>query len=473
MHTADLFRRPGNPGDTRRIVKRMSEGKPVIFQNYNLYTLTSVVKKFLLRIPGGIFGEEGEETLLKVLNMKHKMEQYEAVHEYIISLSKGHQQLVSLLYGIWFTMINNSDKNFMTIEALSRSVAGSMFHSCAMSPEKVERASKIMHFLIENFGVASMFGQENIEFFAETTHTSIHIKEKFRYEFQYPPDLPRLEAMKWFCLYLCHEAHHKKFHPEKDAITEEGFFEQREHEHEHEHEPSESPGHSPELGLKPYLSVNMEEDGGSSSSRLMAVSTISAPEVSLVPSPGIIAKQRPKSLEDNLNEADEPVQPRPSLSRFNSVKRKQLERLRQRSDWFLGPNMNNQGSSSSSHTQNTCVHSTQDTSQKLERLKQHTSGNSVTKASSEGMALDVLSSDADSVFSDRSESPASEPVRTPPITVTRDIIHSDTTTDAALASGDVNMEEVTKEPCDDGDTEMNESEVCYFVVEHKYGDPSS
>lgn len=44
MSTQDLFRRPGNPNDTRRIVKRMSEGKPVIYQNYNMYTLASVVK---------------------------------------------------------------------------------------------------------------------------------------------------------------------------------------------------------------------------------------------------------------------------------------------------------------------------------------------------------------------------------------------------------------------------------------------
>ena len=47
--------------------------------------------------------------------------------------------------------------------------------------------------------------------------------------------------------------------------------------------------------------------------------------------------QRPKSLEDNLNEMRSYYQSR-SLSRFNSVKRKQLERLRQRSDWFLSPN---------------------------------------------------------------------------------------------------------------------------------------
>lgn len=119
MSTADLFRRPGNPRDTQRIVKRMSEGKPVIFQNYNLYTLTTVVKKFLLRLPGGIFGKEGEATLLSVLSLQHKMEQFEAVHAFLTTLSRGHQQLVSLLFGIWFTMINNSHVNFMTTEALA------------------------------------------------------------------------------------------------------------------------------------------------------------------------------------------------------------------------------------------------------------------------------------------------------------------------------------------------------------------
>ena len=42
--TADVFRRPGNPNDTRRIVKRLTEGKQVIYANYSFYTLASVVK---------------------------------------------------------------------------------------------------------------------------------------------------------------------------------------------------------------------------------------------------------------------------------------------------------------------------------------------------------------------------------------------------------------------------------------------
>lgn len=42
--TADVFRRPGNPNDMRRIVKRLTEGKQVIYANYSFYTLASVVK---------------------------------------------------------------------------------------------------------------------------------------------------------------------------------------------------------------------------------------------------------------------------------------------------------------------------------------------------------------------------------------------------------------------------------------------
>ncbi|XP_021344869.1 uncharacterized protein LOC110444837 [Mizuhopecten yessoensis] len=239
------------------------------------------------------------------------------------------------------------------------------------------------------------------------------------------------------------------------------------------HEPSHTPEHSPEMDPKYLLCPRRDddEDGDSTCSRLMAASTISAPEVSLAPSPGNIGK-RPKSLEDNLNESSstEPP-PKGSLSRFNSVKRKQLERLRQRSDWFLGPangqkssNGQKSGHSGTSFPQYTREH---------ERLVAKSSGNSVTKASSEGAALDVMSSDVDSVFSEdsRSESPASEPIRTPPIRVTRDIIHSDTIVDtpmmdmsASRESQDLNMDE---------DEEMVDSEVCYFVVEHKYGHTES
>ena len=90
-------------------------------------------------------------------------------------------------------MVHNSKQNYMSTEALSRSVAGSMFHTCAMDPAKVEKASRIMQLLIDNFGVARVFGQHNIEYFAEVTHIEIHVRETFKYQYSYPGEeiLPR------------------------------------------------------------------------------------------------------------------------------------------------------------------------------------------------------------------------------------------------------------------------------------------
>jgi len=40
----DIFRRPGNPSDSRKLIKRLVEGKPVSWAEYNFYTLASVIK---------------------------------------------------------------------------------------------------------------------------------------------------------------------------------------------------------------------------------------------------------------------------------------------------------------------------------------------------------------------------------------------------------------------------------------------
>ena len=72
--TADVFRRPGNPNDTRRIVKRLTEGKQVIYANYSFYTLASVVK---VRIaPISCFGNRSKlylvlrQTLCRIILCK-------------------------------------------------------------------------------------------------------------------------------------------------------------------------------------------------------------------------------------------------------------------------------------------------------------------------------------------------------------------------------------------------------------------
>lgn len=460
--TVDLFRRPGNPRDTRRIVKRLTEGKPVIYANYNFHTLASVVKKFLLKIPGGVFGPEGEEILLQIQSLNHKIDQCQVVSEFVDTLPLAHQQLLSLLFGTWFRIVSHSEYNNMSAEALSRSIAGSMFHTCSDDPAKVERASRIMQLLIDNFGISTMFGEQNISFFTEVTHTGIHIREKFRYEYKYPPEeiLPRDESLHWFVLLLQDEANKHGFDVTQDAITEEDFYEKTSADIHVDREVSESPERmslcDEDVSMQvppplPKVPMSLPMD----TQLVINVTTASAPEVSMLPSPEVA--KRPKSLEDNLNEVRTLHQTK-SLSRFNSVKRKQLERLRQRSDWFLGPNQPTNG-------QQLIVAC--DILNRQRSFRDHINGNSVTKSSSEGAVIDVIGSDADSVFEDtsRSESPASEPVRSHSLRGKRNIVNSDTFTELAIPDDfpdEISQREIT-------DEDLTELDIRYFVVEHKYG----
>lgn len=492
--TTDLFRRPGNPNDTRRIVKRLQEGKPVVFANYNFYTLASVVKKFILKLPGGIFTPEGEEYLLEVLTMTRRFEQCQRVNEFIKSLSVGHQQLVSLLFGTWFRIVNHSDVNSMSVEALARSVAGSMFLTCADDPEKVERAIRIMQLLIDNFGVASMFGRENIEYFTKTTLTGIHVREKFRYEYNYPSEeiLPPITEEEFY----------GSPHPHVHYQSDENVGERRLARSEGGNGRSESVG--------PNWPASNRESRSCDESQLVANdTTASAPEVSTIPSPDF--SKRPKSLEDNLHDIRVDYKTR-CLSRYNSVKRRQMERLRQRSDWFLGPpsgstngraggGPGSRGSGNNRKHKNNTGNNNEGSSscrgggggdgdvggggirgetlphlQEHQSLKAKTSGTSVTKSSSEGAVLDVIGSDADSVFTDttsRSESPASEPIRSLATREQRSVIHSDNLVDiTAVPDNMLKTLNSRRHTTTDGNPD-EESNVCYFMVEHKYGDPQS
>ncbi|GAB1598251.1 uncharacterized protein LOC115216434 isoform X2 [Argonauta hians] len=452
--TTDLFRRPGNPIAIRRIVKRLEEGKPVIFTNYNFYTLASVVKKFLLKLPGGIFTPIGEEKLLEVLNMTEYSDQCRHVYQFIQSLSVSHRQLVSLLFGIWFRIVNHSDVNSMTVETLARSVAGSMFLTCADDPDKVELAIRIMQLLIDNFGVANMFGHETITYFTQTTYTGINVREKFRYEYNYPPEeiLPPINKEEFYNESLPQVCYQSDVSLRR-AIRFDGSNIR-----------SESVGPS-------WPSSNRESRSGEEL-LVINVTTASAPEVSTLPSPDI--SKRPKSLEDNLNEIRTDHKTK-CLSRYNSVRRRQLERLRQRSDWFLGPLSDSVCSSragkqnigsSGSMVEDGCSGEESTEKQQQQTLKVKISANSVTKYSSEAAELDVIGSDADSVFTNntsRSESPCSEPIRSLATHKGRSVIHSDTVVDVLPDAHDV------MHTCENGE----QSNVCYFMVKHNYGETNS
>uniref|UniRef100_A0A5K3FXS0 Rho-GAP domain-containing protein n=1 Tax=Mesocestoides corti TaxID=53468 RepID=A0A5K3FXS0_MESCO len=64
VHISDLFRRPGNINQMKVISSSLAKGELVDWSAYNVYTVANVAKRFLLSVPGGIFGEQNERRLL-------------------------------------------------------------------------------------------------------------------------------------------------------------------------------------------------------------------------------------------------------------------------------------------------------------------------------------------------------------------------------------------------------------------------
>lgn len=107
-----------------------------------------------------------------------------------------------------------------------------------------------------------------------------------------------------------------------------------------------------------------------------------------------------------------------------------------------------------------------------ETIRPKLSGSSVTRSSSDGAVLEGFS-DQDSICSEhsnRSESPASEPVRTntAALCVHREIVHADTIDNIAIDFDDSNGNSMGLT-----DEDLTESEICYFMIEHKYGESKS
>ncbi|VDO77209.1 unnamed protein product [Schistosoma mattheei] len=213
----DLFRRPGNQQDMKKIISDLEAGRPIRWTDYNFYTLANIAKRYLLHIEGGILGPESEEKLLSTLDIPDDQARIEAMHCVIVSQPKPVQQLLALLFGIWFRMIYHTEVNAMSVEAVAKSVAGSVFPSCTTTPIKVERASKVMEYLITGFASADLFSRELIEYFTLETKTSISRVEKFKYEFRFPKDVPREKSVRLFVRMLLEEGRKHGFHLIKDG----------------------------------------------------------------------------------------------------------------------------------------------------------------------------------------------------------------------------------------------------------------
>ncbi|XP_044747981.1 uncharacterized protein LOC123309128 isoform X2 [Coccinella septempunctata] len=193
----DVFRAPGNQGVMKKLIHFLQTGRLVNIDNFSVYTIASVLKKFLRKIPGGVFGRELENRLFEAIEMEDLQRQRDEIHRILTSLPVYTQHILVLLFGTFRVIASNSEKHCtgMTSEALGVSVAPSFFHSCVHDGRvakmedvmKFKIASKIVKHLIEEFATSDLFGRENYEFYARVTGRVLRVQGQWICSFQYPP----------------------------------------------------------------------------------------------------------------------------------------------------------------------------------------------------------------------------------------------------------------------------------------------
>ncbi|XP_063597542.1 uncharacterized protein RhoGAP71E isoform X3 [Penaeus vannamei] len=212
----DVFRAPGHQGSMKKLIHFLQNGRLVNIDNFSVYTIASVLKKFLRKLPEGIFGREGEQELFSIIQLSDTEQQRDHIHRLITSMPVVTQHLLVLLFGTFRVIAMNATRaqTGMTSEALGVSVAPSFFQSCVADGktarmEDVMRfkvATQIMKFLIDNFGVSNLFGRANYEYYARITGRILKVEEDWIFAFRYPPDslVPRqrsIEAEKTWLQY--------------------------------------------------------------------------------------------------------------------------------------------------------------------------------------------------------------------------------------------------------------------------------
>ena len=71
----DVFRAPGNQTAIKQLIHFLQAGRLVNVDNYSVYTIASVLKKFLRKLPGGVFGLAGELELFRALELAVEAQQ--------------------------------------------------------------------------------------------------------------------------------------------------------------------------------------------------------------------------------------------------------------------------------------------------------------------------------------------------------------------------------------------------------------
>ncbi|XP_077285940.1 rho GTPase activating protein at 71E isoform X2 [Arctopsyche grandis] len=192
----DVFRAPGHQGAMKKLIHFLQTGRLVNVDNYSVYTIASVLKKFLRKLPGGVFGPEGEMILFNAVELPEQ-DQIAEIRRLVLSLPSHTQQLLVLLFGTFRVMASSAERagTGMTAEALGVSVAPSFFHSCVSdgrtaTMQDVQRfkvATRVMRQLIERFSCGDVFGRDNYEYYARVTGRVLRVADEWICSFRYPP----------------------------------------------------------------------------------------------------------------------------------------------------------------------------------------------------------------------------------------------------------------------------------------------
>jgi hypothetical protein len=146
----DVFRAPGHQANMKKLIHFLQNGRLVNIDNYSVYTIASVLKKFLRKLPSGVFGPEREQRLFEIIEWDNIDDKREEIHRLLTSLPIVTQHLLVLLFGTFRAIASSSDRanTGMTSEAIGVSVAPSFFQSCVQDGSKFAKMEDVQRFKV-------------------------------------------------------------------------------------------------------------------------------------------------------------------------------------------------------------------------------------------------------------------------------------------------------------------------------------
>ncbi|RZF48659.1 hypothetical protein LSTR_LSTR010749 [Laodelphax striatellus] len=350
----DVFRAPGHQGNMKKLVHFLQAGRLVNMDNFSVYTIASVLKKFLRKLPGGIFGGRHNEQRLFAIVQQHEppnspttAHQCAEIHKLIATLPSHTQRLLVLLFGTFRVISTNAERarTGMTSEALGVSVAPSFFQSCVSDGKTAKMedvlrykvATRIMKFFIDNFGTYDLFGRTNYEFYARITGRILKVQDDWIFSFRFPSEIISNDLSndteKTWLQYECERWGLRCFNLETMS---------------HQEESQSTPAllHLPDaclddaagcssLSMIPEnnllesctrLSISLEENGLFKGSSRSSSSSATA-----------TASHSHHMTLDELRAVNRYAESTKSLSYLPQVHERQTARMRTRSEWFLNP----------------------------------------------------------------------------------------------------------------------------------------